>query len=63
MSHLMVRETKRQYRSLRISEECSTNVKITDETSLPNWISHFAVKLLKSGELIENGENQGHNLE
>ena len=46
MSHLMVRETKRQYRSLRTSEECSTNVKITDEISKLNWIPHFPVKLL-----------------
>ena len=46
MSQFMVRETKRQYRSLRTSEECSTNVKITDEKSRLHGISHFAVKLL-----------------
>ena len=46
MSHLMVRETQGQYRSLRTSEECSTNGKITDEISLLNWIPHFSVKLL-----------------
>ena len=45
MSHLIVRETKRQYRSLRTSEEC-TNVKITHEISRLNWILHFAVKFL-----------------
>ena len=42
----MVRETKRQYRSLRTSEECSTNVKITGEISRLNWFPHFAVELL-----------------
>ena len=46
MSHLIVKETERQYRSLRTSEECSTNVKITNDISRLNWIPHFAVKLL-----------------
>ena len=43
----MVRETKRQYISPETaSKECSTHRKITDEFSLRNWTSHFAVKLL-----------------
>ena len=45
-SYLMMRETKRQYRSLWISEERSTNVRIKDDVSLLNWIPHFAVNLL-----------------
>ena len=41
-----VRDTKRQYRILRISTEHNTSVRITDEVSLLNWIPHFAVQLL-----------------
>ena len=37
---------KRQCRFLIISAEHNTSVRITDEVSLLNWISRFAVKLL-----------------
>ena len=39
-----VRETKRQYRILKISAEHNTSVRITDEVSLLNGIQHFAVQ-------------------
>ena len=59
-SHLFVRETnkqdrnpeqqnvmmKRRCRSLRISAEHNTSVRITDEVSLLNRILHFAVQFL-----------------
>ena len=43
---VVVRETKRQCRILRISVGHNTSVRIKDEVSLLNWIPHFAVKLL-----------------
>ena len=45
-SHSTVRETKRQYRSLRISAEHNTNVRFKDEVSLLKRIPHFAVQFL-----------------
>ena len=45
-SHVTVRETKRQCRSLRILSEHNTSVRITDEVSLLKWIPHFAVQFL-----------------
>ena len=44
----MVREMKKQDRNPEdlISKERGTEVKITDEISLPNWIPHFAVQFL-----------------
>ena len=46
MSYFSVSETKRQYRSLRISAEHNTSVRFTDEVMLLKWIPHFAVQFL-----------------
>ena len=43
---VVVREMTRQYRILRISGEHNTIVRITDDTSLLNWIPHFAMQFL-----------------
>ena len=43
---VVVRETRRQCRILRISAEHDTSVRITDDISLLNWIPHFAMQLL-----------------
>ena len=42
----MARETKRQCRILKISDEHNTSVNIADEIWRLDWIPHFAVKLL-----------------
>ena len=41
-----VREMKRQCRTLRISAEHNTSVRITDVCSLLTWIPHSAMQLL-----------------
>ena len=46
MSHLIVRETKRQQRILGFSEEQSINVRITGDISLLNRIPHSVVRFL-----------------
>ena len=43
---VVVREMKRQCRTLRISVEHNTSARITDDISLLNWIPHFAMQLL-----------------
>ena len=43
---VVVTEMKRQCRMLRISAEHNTNVRITDDISLLNWLLHFAMQFL-----------------
>ena len=43
---VVVREMKRQCRTLRISAERNTRVRITDDNSLLNWVHHFAMQFL-----------------
>ena len=59
-----MRETKRQYRILRISAEHNTCVRITDEVSLLNWIPSIRSATLEQNEnWSEDGESQWCTLE
>ena len=59
----VVRETKRQYRILRISTGYDTSARITDEVLLLNWIPHFPVQLLNKLRIGRRWKNRWCNLE
>ena len=71
---MAVREVKRQCRTLRISAEQNTSVRIADDSPLLSWLPRFAAQVMNKmrigkdgktserGELVEDGESQWRNL-
>ena len=72
---IAVREVKRQCRTLRISAEQNTSVRIADDSPLLSWLPRFAAQVMnkmrigkdgKTSEMrrtVEDGESQWRNLE
>ena len=63
---MAVREVKRQCRTLRISAEQNTSVRISDDSPLLSWFPRFAAQIMNKmrvGKEVEDGESQWRNLE
>ena len=53
---MAVREVKRQCRTLRISAEQNTNVRISDDSSLLSWLPRFAAQVLNKMRIGKEGK-------
>ena len=53
---MSVREVKRQCRTLRISAEQNTSVRISDDSPLISWLSHFAAKIMNKMRIGNDGK-------
>ena len=50
---MAVREMRRQCRTLRISAEQNTSVRISDDSPLLSWLLRFAAQVTNTGGLAE----------
>ena len=53
---LAVREVKRECRTLRISAEQSTRVRIADDSPLLSWLPRFAAQVTNKMRIGEDGK-------
>ena len=52
---MAVREVKRQCRTLRISAERNTSVRIADDSPLLSWLPHFAAQVMNKMRIGNDG--------
>ena len=55
---MAVREVKRQCRSLRISAEHTTGVRISDDSPLLSWLPRFAAQVMNKMRNGKDGKNE-----
>ena len=55
---MAVREVKRQCRTLRISAEHNTGVRIADDSQLLSWLLRFAPQVVNKMRIGKDGKNQ-----
>ena len=53
---LVVREVKRQCRTLRISAEQITSVRIADDSPLLSWLTRFAAHVMNNSRVGKDGK-------
>ena len=55
---MAVREVKRQCRTLRISAEQNTNVRIADDSPLLSWLPCFAAQVMNKMRIGKDGKTE-----
>ena len=55
---MAVREVKRQCRTLRISAEQNTSVRIADDSPLLSWLPRFAAQVVNKMRISKDGKNE-----
>ena len=55
---MAVREVKRQCRTLRISVEQNTSVRIADDSPLLSWLLRFAAHVMNNMRIGKDGNNE-----
>ena len=55
---MTVREVKRQCRTLRISAEQNTSVRIADDSPLLSWLPRFAAQVMNKMRVGKDGKRR-----